>query len=156
MRERKGLISFLLASILLGNGTGFGQLWADEAFRPDNLRKEAPLQARRPKGSPLARDPFLLPSGVKPLSQASPPPQSAQAPPLPSLELKAILLSDRVRLASVNHQIVTIGDLVHGERVTQIEADRVVLEKEGKKRTLLLPQSAVRLKVDTKRGKEKR
>ncbi len=70
-----------------------------------------------------------------------------------SLEVKAILISDRLRLASIDHQIVTVGDLIHDERVLEIQTDRVVLEKGDKKRTLLLKQSPVRLTIEE--GKRK-
>jgi hypothetical protein len=67
---------------------------------------------------------------------------------LPSLEVKAILISDRLRLASIDHQIVTVGDFIRDEKVLEIQKDRVVMGKGDKKRSLLLKQSPVRLTVE--------
>jgi type II secretory pathway component PulC len=65
-----------------------------------------------------------------------------------SLKLKAVLISDRIQLASIDRSIVTVGDLVNGEKVLEIRSDRVILEKEGKKRTILLDQSPVKITVE--------
>jgi hypothetical protein len=104
------------------------------------------------------RDPFLLPQGVLHLSAV---PQDLSSKrdekpkdiPLPSLEVKAILISDRLRLASIDRQIVTVGDLIRDERVLDIQRDRVVLGKGDKKRSLFLKQSPVR--ITPEEGKRK-
>lgn len=96
------------------------------------------------------RDPFLLPQGVLHLS-AVPRDLSLKRDekpkdiPLPSLEVKAILISDRLRLASIDRQIVTVGDLIQDEKVLEIQRDRVIMGKGDKKRSLLLKQSPVRI-----------
>jgi hypothetical protein len=64
------------------------------------------------------------------------------------LKLKAILISDHIRLASIDRSIVTVGDLVNDEKVLEIRPDRVILGKEGKKRTLVLDQSPIKLTVE--------
>src|SRR4030042_4224095 len=92
------------------------------------------------------KNPFSLPSGVRLLSKeisaqedkkitvtVTPEIKPFEAP----LKLKAILITDHVRLASVDRSIVTVGDLINGEKVLEIRPDRVILEKEGKKRTIL-------------------
>ncbi len=114
----------------------------------------------------VRKDPFALPSGVRLLSQEVPildgdkklpsihetrlgeiTPAETKPPEAP-LKLKAILISDHVRLASIDRSIVTIGDPINGEKVIDIQPDRVVLAKEGKKRTILLEQSPVKITVE--------
>ena len=98
-----------------------------------------------------SRDPFALPSGVRPLSKIEPVSEvkeKVSLPVLPPLTVKAILISDKIRLASVDRHIVTVGDKIFDERVLEIESDRVVLGKEGKKRILYLTQSPIRLTVE--------
>jgi len=103
------------------------------------------------------KDPFSLPSGVRLLSMEAPVHEDKKVPATvtpeikpvePSLKLKAILISDRIRLASIDRSIVTVGDSVNGEKILEIQSDRVILEKEGKKRTILLDQSPVKLTVE--------
>jgi hypothetical protein len=104
-----------------------------------------------------ARDPFLLPPGVHLLSKISlagikgiPSKTGSQPnniPPSP-LKVKAILISDHVRLALIDRHIVTVGDSIHAEKVLEIKTDRVILGKGDQKRTLLLSQSPVRLTVE--------
>ncbi len=103
------------------------------------------------------RDPFSLPPGVRPLSEMSITPGAKKSPQktenklievLPSLEVNAILISDHVRLALINRHIVTIGDLIHDERVIHIEKNRVILKKGDQKRTLHLAQSPISLTVE--------
>lgn len=107
------------------------------------------------------KDPFSLPSGVRPLSKEAPVQEDRKSQPITTeikpveikpaetpLKLKAILISDHVRLASIDRSIVTVGDLINSEKVLEIWADRVILEKEGKKRTILLDQSPVKITVE--------
>ena len=108
------------------------------------------------------RDPFLLPSGVHLLSNKDTsmgtkgiPSKLAGNPSdvLPSpLKVKAILISDRFRLALIDRHIVTAGDSIQDEKVLEIEKDRVILGKGDRKRTLLLSQSPVLLTVEEKKG----
>jgi hypothetical protein len=106
------------------------------------------------------RDPFLLPSGIHLLSNKDTtmgtkgiPSKLAGNPSddLPSpLKVKAILISDRIRLALIDRHIVTAGDLVQDEKVLEIKTDRVILGKGDQKRALLLSQSPVLLTVEEK------
>jgi hypothetical protein len=121
-----------------------------------------PMKAHgQPKGKASlyqgnARDPFLLPSGVRPLSRKdtasakdlSKSDASPTEPPPLSLTVKAILISDSLRLASIDRHIVTVGDSIYDEKVLEIKRDRVILGKGDKKRTLLLSQSPLRLTVE--------
>jgi len=104
------------------------------------------------------RNPFFLPPGVYLLSNkggALVRKERAQKletrlpehRPTP-LSVKAILISDHIRLASIGQQIVIIGDAINDERILEIEADRVILGKGDKRRTLFLPQSPLLLRVE--------
>jgi len=104
------------------------------------------------------KDPFLLPPGVRLLSKidtASGTREiSSKTGSKPSdilsssLTVKAILISDQVRLALIDHNIVSVGDSIHDEKVLEIKANRVILGKGDQKRTLLLSQSPVQLTVE--------
>jgi len=98
------------------------------------------------------RNPFVLPPGVRLLSEKEPTlgkfeNKPIDIPPLP-LKIKAILISDHIRLASIDRYIVTVGDLIYDERVLEIKADQVVLGKGDKKRTIFLDQSPIKLTVE--------
>ena len=108
------------------------------------------------------RDPFLLPAGVRLLSKIDTAsgtkgiPSKTEGKPddmLPSpLKVKAILISDHVRLALIDRHIVTVGDSIQDEKVLEIKTDRVILGKGDQKRTLLLSQSPVLLNVEERKG----
>ena len=109
------------------------------------------------------KDPFLLPSGIRLLSKMDTPlgtkeTLSKMGSPhneiLPSpLKVKAILISDRIRLALIDRHIVKVGDPVQDEKVLEIKKDQVILGKGDQKRTLLLSQSPVLLTVEEKKEK---
>jgi predicted mannosyl-3-phosphoglycerate phosphatase (HAD superfamily) len=71
------------------------------------------------------------------------------------LKVKAILISDHVRLALIDRHIVTVGDSIHDEKILEIRTDRVILGKGDQKRTLLLSQSPVPLTVEERKGDKK-
>jgi hypothetical protein len=98
------------------------------------------------------RDPFLLPSGIRLLSKNESIPgksetKSIDTSPLP-LRVNAILITDHIRLASIDRNIVTVGDSIYDERVLEIRNDQVVLGKGDKKRTIFLDQSSIKLTVE--------
>jgi type II secretory pathway component PulC len=102
------------------------------------------------------KDPFSLPPGVRLFSKEIPVQESKKILQAPEevkpaevmLKLKAILIGDHIRLASIDRSIVSIGDFINGEKVLEIRSDRVILEKEGKKRTIFLEQSPIKLTVE--------
>jgi hypothetical protein len=69
-------------------------------------------------------------------------------PSSPSLKVKAILISDRIRLASIDRYIVTVGDSIRDEKILEIKNDRVILGKGNNLRTLLLYQSPIQITVE--------
>ena len=66
------------------------------------------------------------------------------------LKVNAILIGDRIRLASIDRHIVTVGDSIHDEKILEIKNDQVILGKGDKKRILLLSQSPVQLTIEGK------
>jgi hypothetical protein len=114
-------------------------------------------------GQERSSDPFSLPQGVRTRSgggpgtpakdlSSKPDVKSKEIPP-PFLEVRAILVSDHLRLAFIDHQILTVGDLIHDEKVLEIQTDRVLLGKGDKKRSLILKQSPVLLTIEEVKGK---
>ena len=98
------------------------------------------------------RDPFLLPSGIRLLSKNESIPGKFETKPIDTsplpLKVNAILISDHIRLASIDRNIVTVGDSIYDERVLEIKADQVVLGKGDNKRTIFLDQSSIKLTVE--------
>ena len=145
----------IIAQIVLIFSTFLGTITADRTSaqnppKTTDLKTKETVSKLERIESRRERDPFLLPQGVHPLSALPQRPSSKgdEKPreiPLPFLEVKAILISDRLRLASINRQIVTVGDLIGDERVLEIQKDRVILGKGDKIRSLLLKQSPVRI-----------
>ncbi|MGB9627881.1 MAG: hypothetical protein ACPL6D_04410 [Thermodesulfobacteriota bacterium] len=111
------------------------------------------LRIKKSPSQEMKRDPFQLPSGVRPLSKIEPvvgvkEKTPSITPEVPPLMVKAILISDKIRLASIDRHIVTVGDKIIDEKVLEIEEGYVVLGKGDKKRTLYLTQSPIRLTVE--------
>jgi hypothetical protein len=114
-------------------------------------------------GQERSSDPFSLPQGVHPRSGGGPGTPAKDLSPKPNvkfreipppfLEVKAILVSDHLRLAFIDHQILSVGDFILDERVLDIQTDQVVLGKGDKKRRLFLKQSPVRLTIEEGKGK---
>jgi hypothetical protein len=120
--------------------------------------REAGGQTRGNHGTSYGRNPFLLPSGVRVPSKVDSTPlkqekemksevKPVEAPP-PPLKVKAILIGEHIRLASVDQQIVAEGDSIHEEKVLEIKSDQVILGKGDQKRSLFLSQSPFRLGVE--------
>lgn len=80
------------------------------------------------------RDPFILPkdSIEKRVEQ-----------PKTMLKLVAILESKNGRVAIFGNDIVSKGDVIDGERVQEIGKDRVILIRNGSKRIVSIPESAL-------------
>jgi hypothetical protein len=122
-------------------------------------------QKRMVMSQESGKDPFLLPSGVRLLSKidtasgAKGIPSKTEGKPNdilpPPLKVKAILISEHVRLALIDRHIVTVGDSIHDEKVLEIKTDRVILGKGDQKKTLLLSQSPVLLTIEERKGEKR-
>jgi hypothetical protein len=106
------------------------------------------------------RDPFLLPTGIHLLLKNDtalgmreiPSKKETEPGDIPSSPLKvnAILISDHIRLALIDHHIVTVGDSIQDKKILEIKTDRVILGQGDQRKTLLLSQSPVLLTVEKK------
>ena len=104
------------------------------------------------------RNPFLLPPGVYlpskqgvgslPKEKVKVHEVRVEEPEPPSLKVKAILISDQIRLATIASHIVAVGDKIDEETILEIKKDRVILGKGNSKRTLHLHQSPVQLTIE--------
>ncbi|MBL7176173.1 MAG: hypothetical protein ISS66_10155 [Desulfobacteraceae bacterium] len=104
---------------------------------------------KRPSEKAWGRDPFEFPTGVE-LRVAeegeSLKPVKAVEPPVK--KVTAILITDSRKVASINHKVVAEGDLIDGERVLEIEHDRVILQKGGRKQVIMLDESSIQWTKD--------
>jgi hypothetical protein len=103
------------------------------------------------------KDPFSLPPRIHLLSKGGSFPATKgrlstkeTKPSSPPITVKAILISDRIRLASIDRHILTVGDSIHDEKILEIKNDRVILGKGNNLRTLFLSQSPIQITVEDK------
>ncbi len=99
------------------------------------------------------RDPFELPPGVKLKT-------TGEAEPANDIKshvkkVTAILITDSRKVASINHKVVTIGDLIDGEKVLEIKPDRVVLENGGQRHVIMLEEGLIKWEKSEGEGHEK-
>ena len=116
--------------------------------------------SQSPKSSKL-RNPFLFPPGIYFLSKegvgsvrkekATGPDAKLEEIETSPFKVRAILISDQIRLATIGSHIVAVGDKLNGETILEIKNDRVILGKGDRKRTLLLHQSPVQLTIEEKK-----
>jgi hypothetical protein len=148
------LITFVLILMLLVSlDSAFSQVGTKEIIRKD----EATSSQKEPTDT-RSRNPFLLPWGVYLLSKEGA--GSAHREKVigkdtkleemenPPFKVRAILISDQIRLATIGSQIVAVGDKVNDEMILEIKKDRVILGKGDKNRTLYLQQSPLRLTIE--------
>lgn len=87
------------------------------------------------------RDPFELPPGVK--LKTTEEAKSANDIKSHVKKVTAILITDSRKVASINHKVVTIGDLIDGEKVLEIKPDRVVLENGNRRHVIMLEEGLI-------------
>jgi hypothetical protein len=132
----------------------FAQEQTDEMTQENSVILPQKKRAERNR----RRNPFLLPPGIYLLTKEGTPSgqregatkPDAEPQEIDSLRVKAILISDNIRLAQIGRHIVTVGDTINDEKVLKIKNDRVILGKGDKKRTLLLHPSPVQLTTEEK------
>lgn len=153
-RHKEIILAVIIVMVLVLFGIALG----------NPVPTNGPSEEKKTLAEQNKRDPFLLPPGVYLLSKIHTSPgdkrilSKGDGKPnetLPSFKVKAILISDHVRLASIDHHIVSVGDSIHDEKILEIKTDRVILGKGDQKRTLLLSQSPVQLIVEEKKGDKK-
>jgi len=87
------------------------------------------------------RDPFELPPGVQLKVDEEEGSPEAVKPDIK--KVTAILISASRKVASINHKVVAVGDFIDGEKVLEIEPDRVILVKGGRKKVIILEESPI-------------
>ncbi len=144
----------LILMTLVSLDSAFPQAGATEMTQQG---EESPSQ--KEPADTRSRNPFLLPWGVHLLSKEGA--ESAHREKVVGKDAKleemetslfkvrAILISDQIRLATIGSQIVAVGDEINGEKILEIKKDQVILGKGDKKRTLHLQQSPLRLTIET-------
>lgn len=149
------IIVVLILIIFVPFGSAFPQAETKEMLRKD---EESPSR-KKSQGTRL-RNPFFLPPGVHVLSKEGAgfvrkekgkgPEAKLEEIETSPLKVRAILISDQIRLATIGSHIVAVGDKLNGETILEIKNDRVILGKGDRKRTLHLHQSPVQLTVEEK------
>jgi len=146
----------LILMILVSFDSTFPQAGTKEMLQKD----EESLSQEKSQGT-RSRNPFLLPPGIYFLSKegvGSVRKEKVPGPdaPLEQIEIspfkvRAILISDQLRLATIGSHIVAVGDKLNGETILEIKNDRVILGKGDRNRTLHLQQSPVQLTTEEKK-----
>ena len=149
------IIVVVILMMLVSFDAAFPQAGKKETVR---IGEESPSR-KKAAGTP-ERNPFLLPLGVHLLSKGGGEPVQRGKPTEPRTQLeesemspfsvRAILISDQIRLATIGPHIVAVGDKLHDETILEIKKDRVILGKGDRKRTLHLQQSPLQLTTDEK------
>jgi hypothetical protein len=151
------IMAVLIQMIFLCFDSAFPQVETKEMPQKD---EESPSQ-KKSQGTRL-RNPFLLPRGVYLLSKEGVAPVRKEKETKPEakleeieteispLNVRAILISDPIRLATIGSHIVAVGDKLNGETILEIKNDRVILGKGDRKRTLRLHQSPLQLTIEEK------
>lgn len=105
------------------------------------------------------RDPFFTAEEEQALRApkvASAPVQRASAP-LPSYTVKAVVISDSAKVATIDGRLVSEGEMLGEERVVEIQPNGVILERAGQRRRIEIAGGAVRLiEVEPRSGTKER
>ena len=146
----------LILMIFVSFDSAFPQAETKEMLQKD---EESPSQ-KKSEGARL-RNPFLLPPGIYFLSKegvgsirkekATGPDAKLEEIETSPFKVRAILISDQIRLATIGSHIVAVGDKLNGETILEIKNDRVILGKGDRKTALHLHQSPVQLTIEEKK-----
>ena len=117
---------------------GVGKSAAPAAVRHGRLSSSS--EATGPRGetvderTPWGRNPFLTEEEVK-------------GPGSDGLEVKTIIVGPPRSVAVVDGHTVLLGEKIAEETVVEIRSDAVILEREGRRRTLRLSEPSVSVEV---------
>ena len=150
------IMAVLILMMLVSFDSAFPQAETKEMLQKD---EESPSQKK--SAGTRSRNPFLLPPGIYFLSKegvgsvrkekATGPDAKLEEVETSPFKVRAILISDQIRLATIGLHIVAVGDKFNGETILEIKSDRVILGKGDTKRTLYLHQSPVQLTIEEKK-----
>ena len=105
------------------------------AAQQDVRAKEERVQAVQ-SNMQWERDPFTLPAFLLVKKESEKQAEKQRAP----LKLTAIMEGRKGRVAIVDNEVVTKGDLIAGERVVDIGKDSVTLSQDGSRRVIALQE----------------
>ncbi len=86
----------------------------------------------------VRRDPFFTVAELEAMSRpaTNAPARPVAAPAQPAYTVTLVMMAGADRHALVDRQVVAVGDMIGNERVAEIAADGVVLERDGRRRRL--------------------
>ena len=116
--------------------------WGRNPFFRAEEKAQPPMKAMKEKEEVKA-----LPS-QPPRLPPSPPRKEEQRPPL---KLEMIFMAEAQRVAILSGQFVKEGDKVGEEVVARIDSDKVILQKNGKRRTIKLDPFSAPFQVEERR-----
>ena len=133
----------VLVTKIQSNQTKTEEMTEDKSYDLLESTLKKILQEKGP-----VRDPFQLPPGTKlkiteQITEQGKSPKDIRPH---TKKITAILITDSQKIASINHKVVAVGDLIDGERVTDIKPDRVILERDGRKHIIMLEKDIIHLK----------
>jgi hypothetical protein len=153
MKPYSTIMVVLILAVFVRCDSAFSQAGTKEI-----IQKDEETSPQKEPADTRSRNPFLLPWGVSLLSKeraGSPHREKAivkdaklEERETSPFKVRAILISDQIRLATIGSQIVAVGDEINGEKILEIKKDQVILGKGDKKRTLHLQQSPLRLTIE--------
>jgi hypothetical protein len=164
VRKKTSVVMIAVSCFLIGAWVWNVTSAQERTKEMPRKEKRSSSQLRKSEGG-RERNPFLFPPGVYLLSKGGPttsiqkptstqeeksPKPDIKPPEVDPRKVKAILISGSIRLATIGQHIVTVGDMINGEKIVEIKTDRVILEKGDKKRTLHLYQSPIQLSTEEK------
>jgi hypothetical protein len=156
MKPYLTIILVLILILLVSFDSAFSQAGTKERMQKD---EESLSQKKSQETRP--RNPFLLPWGVHLLSKEGGGPvrkerstgadAKLEESEISPFKVRAILIRDQIRLATIGSHIVAVGDELDGETILEINKDRVILGKGDRKRTLRLRPSPLQLTLEEKK-----
>jgi hypothetical protein len=100
--------------------------------------KQADFSEWRSRLGAVQRDPFFTVAELEAMSRpvTGPAPRAVPTAAQPAYTVKLVMMAGSERHALVDRQVVRVGDMLGNERVAEIVADAVVLERDGRRRRL--------------------
>lgn len=118
------------------------------------LAKDELTRWREHYATAWRRDPFFTGAEEKamlaPKTAATQAKAAAPPAPLPSYTVKAILISDAGKVATLDGRLVSEGEPIGEERVVEIRQDGVILERAGQRRRIGLPGGATTITEESR------
>ncbi len=109
-----------------------------EEFKFETLKRKSLAEGWGRNPFFRAEEKVLPPAKVEAKAMPSQPPPPQQEEKRPPLKLEMIFMANAQRVAILSDRFVKEGDKVGEEVVVRIESDRVILQKNGKRRTIKL------------------